>query len=127
MTNKRVTKTCVACGETKLNNQRFFREHRRTCRECENDRTKTYYQRRKVKVLTYYGGGKTACVECGESRIDCLSIDHIDGGGLKHRRSLGISSGSRFYGWLVNEGFPPGYQTLCMNCQYLKKHKREEF
>lgn len=35
----------------------------------------------KTDVLTYYGGGKLACGVCGENRIACLSIDHMNGDG----------------------------------------------
>ena len=86
------------------------------------------YYRRKEIVLSHYGvGGKAICVFCGEARIACLSIDHIAGGGLAHRRSLGLSGGGgRFYSWLIQNNFPSGYQTLCMNCQYLKKYTNRE-
>jgi len=29
--------------------------------------------------------------------------------------------GSRFYYWLRRQGYPEGYQTLCMNCQWIKR------
>ena len=77
---------------------------------------------RKVDVLTYYGNGKLACVQCGESRPACLSIDHINGGGNQHKKSI---SGS-MYPWLQREGYPEGYQTLCMNCQWVKRFERGE-
>lgn len=73
----------------------------------------------KTEVLTHYGKGRLACVMCGESRLACLSIDHIKGGGHKHRSKLG-KEGYKFYTWLKKEDFPKGYQTLCMNCQFVK-------
>jgi len=73
----------------------------------------------KREVLTHYGNGKLACVTCGESRLACLSIDHIDGGGVSHRKELN-AYGYRFYGRLKRANFPKGYQTLCMNCQFVK-------
>ena len=78
----------------------------------------------KVEVLTHYGNGKLACVVCGENRIACLSIDHIHGGGNIHRKVL-RSSGS-FYKWLKSKGFPEGYQTLCMNDQFVKRFEKNE-
>ena len=74
----------------------------------------------KIEVLTHYGKGSLACVTCGESRLSCLSIDHINGGGTKHRRSLG-RAGRDFYRWLRSQDYPLGYQTLCMNCQFIKR------
>lgn len=75
--------------------------------------------REKVKVLTYYGSrsDKPCCVTCGEERLDCLSIDHISGGGTEHRQRIG----GHIYTWLIKNLFPTGYQTLCMNCQFIKK------
>lgn len=80
----------------------------------------------KAQVLTYYGNGKLACVHCGESRMACLSIDHINGGGCKHRLNTSLRSSDSFYRWLVREDYPDGYQTLCMNCQFIKRVERGE-
>lgn len=77
------------------------------------DKIKEYGSRanRKMKerVLAHYGN---VCVGCGESDFDVLTIDHINGGGTKHIRSLNVS----FYAWLIKNNFPPGYRTLCWNC-----------
>ena len=73
----------------------------------------------KREVLAHYGKNQLACVICGESRLACLSIDHIDGGGKSHRKELN-AYGHRFYKRLKQANFPKGYQTLCMNCQFVK-------
>ena len=75
------------------------------------------YFERKVKVLTHYGNGKLSCVLCGFEDIRALSIDHINGGGAKHIKSLH----KNFYDWLITMGYPDGFQTLCFNCQWIKK------
>ena len=80
----------------------------------------------KITVMTHYGNGKCGCVVCGESRLACLSIDHIAGGGTKHRKALRLISGS-FYSWLRANNYPKGYQTLCMNCQFCKKYSDREW
>lgn len=92
----------------------------------------------KIHILTFYGGGNTACVLCGMDNIDCLSIDHINGDGGKERKS-GLyrklthdghnqPGGQQFYKWLVKNGYPKGYRTLCMNCQWitLANRRREK-
>ena len=76
----------------------------------------------KIEVLTHYGGGKCACILCGFSNVKALSIDHIDGNGRGHRRQVGIRGGFHFYRWLKRNGYPDGYQTLCMNCQFVKRN-----
>ena len=73
----------------------------------------------KIRVLTHYGHGKLTCVMCGESRIDCLSLDHINNNGYEHRKGTG--NGQKFYRWIIKNDFPLGYQTLCMNCQWIKR------
>ena len=83
-------------------------------------------QKLRVEVLTHYGGGKLACVQCGETRMDALTIDHIQGNGRAERIKLG-KHGTAFYFWLRNQGYPEGYQTLCMNCQFVKRAKNKEY
>lgn len=80
----------------------------------------------KVKVFLHYTpSGK--CVYCNFEDIRALSIDHINGGGEKHRKSLGMSTGGYpFYAWLVKNNYPDGYQVLCMNCQTIKKYENKE-
>lgn len=102
--------------------RKYAETHRREKQEYANN----YRIAMKQKVLTYYGGGKLACSMCGESRIDCLSIDHINAGGHRHLKEIKASSGSHFYYWLIKNGFPTGYQTLCMNCQFIKRIKNRE-
>lgn len=77
----------------------------------------------KEEVLTHYGNGSLACVVCGEGRLACLSIDHISGGGNKQRKGV-LGSTSGFYAWLKRNDYPEGYQTLCMNCQFVKRFER---
>ena len=70
-------------------------------------------QRLRQQTVDAYGGG---CACCGETTIQFLQIDHIDGGGGKHRRALGRTGGQHFYRWLRQQGFPTGYRVLCANC-----------
>jgi hypothetical protein len=75
---------------------------------------------RKKQVLTHYGGGKLACVWCGFDDIRALSLDHI-AGKKSHK-----GGGESLYRRLIEEGLPPGYQTLCLNCRYIKLYMRHE-
>ena len=68
------------------------------------------------EVLSHYGG---ACACCGESEPKFLGLDHIDGGGTKHRNELGLR-GDAVYGWAKREGYPPIFQVLCHNCNMAK-------
>lgn len=78
-----------------------------------------------LTALGHYSGGKLQCACCGEAELDFLTIDHISGNGNKERlKVMGrMGGGYRFYDWLIKNGFPAGYQVLCMNCNLSKgKH-----
>lgn len=90
-------------------------------------RKKNYNARIRVEVLTHYGNGKCACVKCGFDDIRALSLDHINGNGGEHRKKTGKIGGIDFYNWLRHNNLPVGYQTLCMNCQFIKIHENKEY
>jgi len=79
----------------------------------------------KVEILTHYGNDNLGCVRCGFPDIRALSIDHVHGNGASHLRIL-KRQGSTFYSWLRVNKYPEGYQTLCMNCQWIKRHENKE-
>jgi hypothetical protein len=139
------SKTCSVCHIektldmfTKLKVGKNGRAAR--CKACTNvyraernridpSKPKEYYTkgnaRIKAEVLTHYGHGKCACVRCGFGDIRALSIDHIEGHNSKSPRSS--KSGIGFYRRLKRLGFPEGLQTLCMNCQFIKRTERKEY
>jgi len=87
------------------------------------------YQKWKKMVLKHYGGDPPKCANCGYNNINCLEIDHLNNEGTTQRRELFGSqggSGTRFYRWLIKNNFPPGYQILCKNCNWLKYLRYKE-
>jgi hypothetical protein len=85
-------------------------------------RRKTYENWRgnvRGQVLDHYGKGhpKCSCPGCHVKEDRFLVIDHSNGGGTKHRKALG-RTGTRFYLWLVRNGFPNDYRILCHNCNF---------
>ena len=67
----------------------------------------------RAELLAAYGG---RCACCGESEPIFLELDHTNGGGTKHRTTIGRSS-KTIYCLLKRQGFPKsGYQLLCANC-----------
>ena len=116
--------------------KRYAQSHKTHIREYVKRYDETHgiekkeYRRRynlqlKLQVLTHYGNGRCVCVRCGNDGIKHLSIDHINGGGNKHRNAVdGI--GNHIYRWLRDNNYPEGYQTLCMNCQFDKKYDDNE-
>ena len=73
----------------------------------------------KIEVFNYYGGPVCSC--CGESHIEFLSLDHINGGGCQHRKTI---KGKSIYEWCRQNNFPEGFQVLCMNCNFAKRFNR---
>ena len=75
------------------------------------------YELRLVALVRYSTGDVPECVCCGELEIKFLGIDHINGGGTKHRKA----TGSKYMmHWLKVNGYPEGFQTLCHNCNMAK-------
>jgi hypothetical protein len=54
--------------------------------------------------------------------MEFLALDHINGGGNAHRREVTGSAkgGPKFYYWLRDNNYPPGFQVLCHNCNQAK-------
>ena len=77
----------------------------------------SYYYRLQDKCIMAYGGYRCAC--CGETEPLFLQLDHIENNGNIHRKQEGIS-GARLYRDLIKQGFPPGFQVLCANCNHGK-------
>jgi len=77
------------------------------------------YERTRQAVLDHYG---RQCACCGSTTR--LHIDHVNGDGGVHREELfgdsGGGGGGAFYRWLVGNGFPAGFQTLCERCNRSK-------
>lgn len=63
------------------------------------------------RVIKYYG---SKCQCCGEERYEFLAIDHINGGGNKHRKSMPRKHRT-FREWL-DATKPEGFRVLCHNC-----------
>lgn len=83
---------------------------------------KAFNVQRKSNVLSHYSNGKLKCVCCGYKKLEGLSIDHISGRiNINHPKNL---SGGGLYAFLQKRDYPPGYQTLCMNCNAAKGHHK---
>jgi len=82
-------------------------------REAKMAYNRKYEQRVKDEVFNHYGGYICAC--CGITHKVFLTIDHIHGGGSKHRKETG--GGGKFnYRWIRKNNYPEGFQVLCWNC-----------
>ena len=78
------------------------------------------YRQLREAIFDHYG---RACACCGTTKT--LSIDHPDGDGSAHRIELFGSrnaAGMRMYLWLAAQGFPAGFQVLCLPCNKSKSN-----
>ena len=87
-------------------------------REERNRAGKSLRDNLRKKILSSLGD---KCSACGNSDSRVLHIDHIDGGGVKHRKEFG--SRYQYYRSIIDNGIS-GFQLLCANCNF--KKKREE-
>lgn len=85
------------------------------CKECHNKLSRQKYSTMRHNVIYHYSNGSMDCECCGEGHYEFLCIDHINGGGNKHRVEIGLGTQS-FYSWLVRNNYPDGYRVLCTNC-----------
>lgn len=104
---------CAHCGTTINRGESACQE----CRSTRVSRSQKWRLKLKLTVIAHYSGGRYACSCCGENDVRFLQIDHIAGGGNKHRNTLGKRSAShQLYKWLIDNAFPNGYDVLCSNC-----------
>jgi len=122
------TRVCSVCKTEKPNTEDFFQKRSQRqwrlglqsyCRTCNKERTKRQHNARRLRALQHYAGSaKPFCACCGESQVEFLGLDHIEGGGNRHRK-MGESATSIAL-WVQRHGFPPGFQVLCHNCNLAK-------
>lgn len=79
---------------------------------------KAYRLQLRKEAIEAYGG---FCVNCGESRLELLTLDHVNDDGAAHRRETKTKGGWNFYRVMRAQGWPPGLQVLCYNCNCSKQ------
>lgn len=98
-------KTCQTCNDYA---RQWQEDNPVKAREAQSRHLDKAHERRRSALAAY--GGKCAC--CGEDRLVFLAIDHIDGIVPEGRKR----SGGQLVRLLEIQGWPPGYQVLCHNC-----------
>lgn len=88
--------------------------------EQSRGKQQRYHGRLKAQVFAHYGEQCACC-----DTTTALSIDHVNGNGKRHRAEIlgpGRDAGSTdpLYRWLIANGFPEGFQTLCRPCNTSK-------
>jgi len=81
----------------------------------------------KLEVLTHYGkNGRLQCSwpDCEVVDPDMLTLDHTNNDGEEHRKEIKSRGGQSTYRWIIKNGFPEDFQTLCWNHQAKKELMR---
>jgi len=122
---------CSLCGKPKpaiafsVDRSRRNGRHpwcKKCCRDFAKSRRHIYLPRKnkasretriklRLEVLTHYSKGKPECACCKISILEFLGIDHVKGGGRKHKQLV-----RHIYNWLKKNNFPKGFRVLCHNC-----------
>jgi len=83
-------------------------------RENSKRAMRKHQQKLKRICIAHYSNETNNCACCGDNNMEFLTIDHINGGGSKHRKQIK----GHFYEWLIKNNYPEGYRVLCMNCNH---------
>jgi len=83
------------------------------CVFCKRKRNNIRNRYLRLQVLKHYGGDPPKCACCGQTFVEFLSLDHINGGGSQQRKKI---AGSGWWRWIVRNNFPEGFRVLCHNC-----------
>jgi len=79
-----------------------------------------YRKNLRVLILNILGN---KCARCGFLDTRALQIDHINGGGRKHRATF--PSRHAYYRYVRDN--PANFQCLCSNCNWIKRAENKEY
>lgn len=118
-----------------MSDAEYYRRYREANRERINADHRRWYARNKDKayansrkhILRLYANIRkrygSVCVKCGFSDVRALQIDHIKGGGTRHRKTF--KNDYNYYRYVRDA--PDGvFQMLCANCNAIKRYENGE-
>lgn len=104
---------CHNCNAKRLPNE----SHCAACKQATRDRHRRTHKERRILVISHYGN---CCAQCLESTYEFLTIEHKDGGGREHKRSIGAANVAK---WIIENNYPNNFEILCWNCNCSKNVK----
>ncbi len=112
------------CGGILLGNKKcceYCLEYRKSYGKSDEGKAarKRVTKTLKLEAIEAYGGQVCRC--CGETLVEFLTLDHVNGDGAEHRKSNpNAATGRNFYLWLKRKGYPQelNLRILCMNCNF---------
>ena len=94
-----------------------MRKYRAANPERFNAQSRAHKAKMRAKLLAMYG---ERCALCGFCDPRALTLDHILGNGSAERAELGERG---VYMRALSVYRPDEYRTLCMNCQFIARHR----
>ena len=82
-----------------------------------------YRRKFRLQAISKLGG---RCVTCGIDDWHFLALDHIDAGGLAHRKQINWCSRKVFIEVCESVEAYLKYQVLCFNCNFIKSDKLKD-
>lgn len=114
------TRGCVGCKRERWSKLNKARKETPTGIEYANRKRESQIKRRELEKDTVFQHYGKQCVVCGFDDERALTIDHKNQRGTDHRMPNGKRyTGPWLYRWLIKNGLPEGFRTLCANCQMI--------
>ena len=117
--NPRTAEPYGHCAKHRAEKRKIGRVYESKHRPQNNVRAKRYNTGLRQKFFAMYGD-KCACPNCSEVNPKFMTVDHIKGGGTKHRRKTG--SNNKMIREAIQKYKPDLYQPLCWNCNCGRAH-----
>ena len=90
--------------------ERNIKKNEEPQKSATRERSRNAARRYRLEAIEAYGG---ACVCCGETTPQFLTLDHPDGGGKEYRRE---NKNGKLALWAKKNGYPSSLRLLCWNC-----------
>jgi hypothetical protein len=91
----------------------YYAQWRRENKEKTSKKNRDYKERMRSQVFEHYGN---RCSCCGETRREFFAMDHVNGGGNKHRRLNRLTNAADLFLYIIRHNFPDEFRILCHNC-----------
>lgn len=105
---------CTDCEKKRNREQWHTQKSVPGHKEKRYEQNQAHRQRLKLDVLENYGGH---CVCCGENQPEFLTLDHVDGKGVEHRKMNKLTTGATStWSWARKNNYPDVLRLLCWNC-----------